>query len=295
MLGDRRGGIALKDVLVAVGKELTHSGELAAAVGPMGYEVVPASPREAAGERASEAGASVVAIGPDVRPADAARILRRWKLSPQTNQTAVVAFTAGPPKRLPAQGMRVEPDLWEQMPLSVAQCADAISRVREQSRARAAEGVRFHLCVSIGSDIKLLREVEACLEGLLRECGLDPKQLWSILQSSRELGLNAVEWGNKNNRKLCVGFCFALYPDRFTAKITDQGAGFDPHNIPHAAHPDDPLGHIAIRETSGLRVGGYGILICRKLMDEVIYNEAGNEVTIVKRLNVPPTDGASEQ
>ena len=65
--------------------------------------------------------------------------------------------------------------------------------------------------------------------------------------------------------------------------ITDQGAGFDPQHLPHAATEDDPVAHLSIRERLGLRDGGFGIMISRGMVDEVQYNGAGNEVTLIKR------------
>jgi len=61
---------------------------------------------------------------------------------------------------------------------------------------------------------------------------------------------------------------------RFT--IRDEGEGFDCRSLPD---PDTP-GVL----TSGC---GRGILMTRLYMDEVKYNEAGNEVTIVRRLAGP--------
>jgi anti-sigma regulatory factor (Ser/Thr protein kinase) len=34
-----------------------------------------------------------------------------------------------------------------------------------------------------------------------------------------------------------------------------------------------------------MRMGGFGMLIARKLVDEVIYNQKGNEVILVKYLD----------
>ena len=51
------------------------------------------------------------------------------------------------------------------------------------------------------------------------------------------------------------------------------------------SHPaDEPLGHLAAREAKGLRPGGFGVLLARALVDELIYNEAQNEVVFVKYL-----------
>jgi anti-sigma regulatory factor (Ser/Thr protein kinase) len=39
-----------------------------------------------------------------------------------------------------------------------------------------------------------------------------------------------------------------------------------------------------VREEKGLRPGGYGVLMARKLVDEVIYSQNGSEVLLVKYL-----------
>jgi hypothetical protein len=39
------------------------------------------------------------------------------------------------------------------------------------------------------------------------------------------------------------------------------------------------------REEKGLRPGGFGLLIARALIDELLYNEAHNEVVFVKYLD----------
>jgi anti-sigma regulatory factor (Ser/Thr protein kinase) len=40
-----------------------------------------------------------------------------------------------------------------------------------------------------------------------------------------------------------------------------------------------------IREQEGMRPGGYGILLASNFADELIYNEHGNEVLLVKYLH----------
>jgi anti-sigma regulatory factor (Ser/Thr protein kinase) len=70
-------------------------------------------------------------------------------------------------------------------------------------------------------------------------------------------------------------------------RITDHGPGFSFDKIPHAAvsNPtDDPTYHIRLRQEQDMRPGGYGILVARKMVDEVIYGRNGNEVQLVKYL-----------
>jgi anti-sigma regulatory factor (Ser/Thr protein kinase) len=71
-------------------------------------------------------------------------------------------------------------------------------------------------------------------------------------------------------------------------RIADPGSGFRFEDLPHAAvsNPDgQPFTHMRVREEKGLRPGGFGLLLARKLVDELLYNEAQNEVVIVKYLD----------
>ena len=71
-------------------------------------------------------------------------------------------------------------------------------------------------------------------------------------------------------------------------RIADPGEGFSLEHLTYAAinNPDDdPLHHAFVREEKGLRPGGLGLAITREVVDELIYNEARNEVVFVKYLD----------
>jgi hypothetical protein len=68
--------------------------------------------------------------------------------------------------------------------------------------------------------------------------------------------------------------------------LRDTGPGFDLAAVTHAAiaRPDDPLAVAEVREQRGLRPGGFGLLVARRVVDEIIPNERGNEVILIKHL-----------
>jgi len=70
-------------------------------------------------------------------------------------------------------------------------------------------------------------------------------------------------------------------------RIADPGTGFSMEGLDHAAisHPDDPIEHANVRERKGLRPGGFGLLMVRAKVDDLIYNEKRNEVVFVKYLD----------
>ena len=65
----------------------------------------------------------------------------------------------------------------------------------------------------------------------------------------------------------------------------DPGHGFDTaegSNPAIASPATDPIAHLEFRAAQGLRPGGFGLLLVRQLVDEVMYSEAGNEVLLIK-------------
>jgi anti-sigma regulatory factor (Ser/Thr protein kinase) len=73
-------------------------------------------------------------------------------------------------------------------------------------------------------------------------------------------------------------------------RVKDPGTGFSLEELKHSAlanPPDEPFRHMVQREALGMRPGGFGILMARKLVDDLLYNEAGNEVLLVKYLDQP--------
>jgi CheY-like chemotaxis protein/anti-sigma regulatory factor (Ser/Thr protein kinase) len=110
----------------------------------------------------------------------------------------------------------------------------------------------------------------------------------SVGQAFRELLSNAVEWGGKLDPTRTVRISCLRARRMLLYRIADPGEGFDIDRLTHAAisNPEnDPLQHFSVREEKGLRPGGLGLVITRSLVDELIYNEARNEVVLIKYLD----------
>jgi len=112
----------------------------------------------------------------------------------------------------------------------------------------------------------------------------------------RELLLNAVEWGGRLDPKRKVRIACLRTQRMLMYRIADPGPGFKIEELPHAAishGPDDPIGHMLVREEKGIRPGGFGLLMVRNSVDELIYNEKRNEVVFVKYLTDGPAQTAA--
>lgn len=119
----------------------------------------------------------------------------------------------------------------------------------------------------------------------------------SVTYAFREMLRNAIEHGGKNDPSQYVEVGYLRSPRIILYRIKDPGEGFSIESLyrpegPIAAflNPEgDPTHHEQVREEEGMRPGGFGILIARDLVDEMIYNERHNEVVLIKYL-----DGAQE-
>jgi anti-sigma regulatory factor (Ser/Thr protein kinase)/CheY-like chemotaxis protein len=105
----------------------------------------------------------------------------------------------------------------------------------------------------------------------------------------REMLLNAIEHGGRMDPTQQVEISYLRARHMVTCQISDPGQGFTLDEIPHAAiaNPsNDPLRHVEYREASGMRPGGFGVLVTQRLVDELVYSERGNEVTLVKYIDL---------
>lgn len=107
-------------------------------------------------------------------------------------------------------------------------------------------------------------------------------------QALGELLMNAIEWGGKLDPTKTVRISYLRARRMLLYRIADPGQGFSFDALSHAAlaNPaDSPTEHMKVREDKGLRPGGFGLLMARQLVDELLYNEKQNEVVFVKYLD----------
>ena len=120
------------------------------------------------------------------------------------------------------------------------------------------------------------------------EADLPHELINSIRQALRELLLNAVEWGGKLDPKQKVRVARMRYARMLLYRVEDPGSGFSFEALEHAAVHETSAESIArvavVRDQLGMRPGGFGIAMARAIADELLYNEAQNEVVLIKYL-----------
>jgi CheY-like chemotaxis protein/anti-sigma regulatory factor (Ser/Thr protein kinase) len=171
-------------------------------------------------------------------------------------------------------------------PKTIVELVERVLRAPTQRHIEVVSARPEWLELLVPCDLEAAERIHSFIEKL--DAGLPDDIRDSIGQAFRELLMNAVEWGgqldpNRNVRIACLRTKhMVLY------RIADPGPGFSPEKLAHAAisnTDDEPFGHMRVREEKGLRPGGFGLLMTRTLVDELIYNEAHNEVVFVKYLD----------
>lgn len=108
-----------------------------------------------------------------------------------------------------------------------------------------------------------------------------------LMTAFREMVLNAMEHGAGFDPGQVIEVTAARTDRAIVFHIRDPGQGFDRTRLAHAARTSDPqsvMSAMEQRESAGLRSGGFGMLIVRQIVDELVYNERGNEVLLIKHL-----------
>jgi len=142
----------------------------------------------------------------------------------------------------------------------------------------------------LGLRLRCKMETAGRIVQFIRELGMDlpAAEQDQVATAFREILLNAIEHGAGGDPDKKVFITYVRTRRAALYYVRDPGKGFSFDDLPHAAvsNPEDsPVEHAEIREKRGMRPGGFGIMMTRQLMDELIYSEHGNEVLLIKYLD----------
>lgn len=147
------------------------------------------------------------------------------------------------------------------------------------------DGMERDLVLELPTDIQ---SIEGAVDYVMSHCS-------SCVEHARRLNLNfrvgltealsnAMLYGNGRDPSKNVVVEVLFRDGTLKAKIRDQGVGFDPQSVPDPTLPENLT-----------RPCGRGLFLMRELLDEVWYNERGNEVTLVLRLDTGgPLEGGAQ-
>jgi serine/threonine-protein kinase RsbW len=125
--------------------------------------------------------------------------------------------------------------------------------------------------LTILSDPVEARRIQDEIEQLLHARQINEHDVFSVKLALEEALVNAIKHGNQMDRTKKVRIVYQLHADRFEIRISDEGTGFDPCDVP------DPTAFENLE-----RPCGRGLMLMRHYMTEVAFNDCGNGVTMSK-------------
>lgn len=208
-----------------------------------------------------------------------------------SEQIAVEALRAGATSYIPKDNLIQ--DLSEALK-TVLEAAEA-TRQRDHVRMLLKESVsQFVLGFESGGSRALISFLQDVMKGL---SFCDESTLLRIATALSEAITNAIDHGNLElestlresgddayhrlgqERVTQVPYCqrrvfitATLTPLEARFAIRDEGSGFDPSTLPDPTDPEYLL-----------KPSGRGIMLMRTFMDDISFNDQGNEVTMIKR------------
>jgi serine/threonine-protein kinase RsbW len=127
--------------------------------------------------------------------------------------------------------------------------------------------------IKFQSDSGRIRETSSKILRDISCHGLGDSTAFEIKLCIEEAVRNAIVHGNKSDPKRQVRISYWVKDGVFNIEIEDDGKGFDHEAV------KDPT-----KEENLLRNSGRGVYLIKKLMDNVRYNEAGNKISMSKKI-----------
>lgn len=131
--------------------------------------------------------------------------------------------------------------------------------------------------VHFAAKFEFLDEIREFVGEIAREGGFSDKDVYNIQLATDEAASNVIEHAYENRPDGILELSCDVKGNAITITLTDHGESFDPSDVPA---PDLKA------DLSDRKIGGLGLFLMRKLMDEVYYEPKPNKsnvLTMVKR------------
>jgi serine/threonine-protein kinase RsbW len=129
--------------------------------------------------------------------------------------------------------------------------------------------------LTIPSDLRLLALARAFVEAVCQVAGLDEGDTNAVVLATDEATNNVMRHAHRGRPDATLLIQCFVCPDKVEIRLHDQGDPFDIGAVPHL-------------NPSELRVGGRGVFLMRRLMDELSVEpraDVGNTLRMVKMLH----------
>ena len=131
--------------------------------------------------------------------------------------------------------------------------------------------------ITFDADFKNLDDIREFVGEAARQVGFSEKEIYSIQLATDEASTNIIEHAYAGVSDGVIEIDCTITDDELKIVMRDRGKSFDPSSVPEPNVKAD---------LSERKIGGLGMYLMHKLMDEVHYETShgrGNVLTMVKR------------
>lgn len=126
-----------------------------------------------------------------------------------------------------------------------------------------------HIMLKLNSNPRNISLVESFVQKVAKVYKVNGQIYGNILISLTEAVNNAIIHGNNSDESKTVKIQLRKASGRLFFRVTDEGSGFDPSNIPDPTRPENLL-----------KCGGRGVFLMKELADSVKYLNNGTTVVM---------------
>jgi serine/threonine-protein kinase RsbW len=126
--------------------------------------------------------------------------------------------------------------------------------------------------VQFAAKFENLDEIREFVGDIARKGGFSDKDVYNIQLATDEAASNVIEHAYHNMPDKVLDLSCGMKGDVITITLTDYGDSFDPSEVPL---PDLKA------DLSDRKIGGLGIFLMRKLMDEIDYRPGPNKSNVL--------------
>jgi serine/threonine-protein kinase RsbW/non-specific serine/threonine protein kinase len=207
--------------------------------------------------------------------------VHRVKTNWRTNTVPVVTLHTRFEELRRPEGLLVLADMAVFEPIAVGPFLRSMDQLLAQStEERAVFERQLRLRVPVRE-----REITRAFEigdSFFKDAGFRADSLVGLTTAYREAIRNAEVHGNGGDDSLCIDVEFLLDPSRITVSVEDEGDGFDHRAYFAQLNGTEPVAMARERHAQG-GVGGLGIYLIARCVDNVSYSDRGNRVTLSKK------------
>jgi anti-sigma regulatory factor (Ser/Thr protein kinase) len=167
----------------------------------------------------------------------------------------------------------------------VAMSLSALEAVDWRHGIEVVSGLPYWMTLRVSCDLLTAERLVRFMTE--REDSLPEKDRDLLMTAFREMLVNAMEHGAGFDPGKVIEVTAARTERAIVYHFRDPGNGFDRAALAHAAktrQPEEIIDVVLEREKTGRRPGGFGMLLVKHIADELVYNERGNEVLLIKYL-----------